>query len=219
MDRDRIEPTLYSAFNDALVRLVLEPHLGTLAASAFDTPNRGAGRHIMHIRAHIPRMIETDDRSLLPDGTDWSSVMAEALSKGIAYLRQHLGDTPFQENWSWGAVHKTEPRHTLSGAFPDLGELLDPPSVEAHGSWDTPLAGGYSIDPYTITVLSVNRYIYDMSDLRNSRWVIPLGSSGHPGSPHFADQADIWADVRTIPMLYDWKVIEREAETHQRLSP
>jgi penicillin amidase len=173
----------------------------------------------LRVKAELPRLIEADDRTLLGSGADWNSIMAEALSRGVTYLREHLGDTPFEKNWRWGAVHKTRPRHTLSAAFPDLGELLDPPSVSTHGNSDTPLAGGYSTEPYVITSLSVTRYIFDLNDLRNSRWSIPLGSSGHPGSPHYADQANLWADVKLIPMLHDWDAVKADAETHQRLTP
>ncbi|MDE0178548.1 MAG: penicillin acylase family protein, partial [Gammaproteobacteria bacterium] len=59
----------------------------------------------------------------------------------------------------------------------------------------------------------------DPSDWRNSRWIVPLGASGHPGSPHYADQAELWADVETIPQLWDWDDILAAAETRQTLIP
>ena len=67
--------------------------------------------------------------------------------------------------------------------------------------------------------MSVNRYVHDPSDWRNSRWIVPLGASGHPGSPHFADQARLWADVETIPQLWDWEDIVDAAESRQKLVP
>ena len=67
--------------------------------------------------------------------------------------------------------------------------------------------------------MSVNRYIHDPSDWRNSRWIVPLGASGHPGSPHYADQARQWADVETIPQRWDWEEIEDAAQTRQLLAP
>ena len=219
MDKDAVEPTIYSAFRDSLVRLVLEPVLGPLSKRALEGSDRGGPRHAMRIKAGLPKMIENDDRSLLPEGADWQSLMTKALSEGVAYLRNRLGDGPSQERWRWGAVHVTRPQHTLSSTFPHLGKLLDPPSVEMHGDSDTPLQGGYAMEPYIVAGLSVNRYIYDLNDLRNSRWSVPLGSSGHPGSPHYADQARIWADIQLIPMLYDWDVIQAKAESHQSLSP
>jgi len=50
-----------------------------------------------------------------------------------------------------------------------------------------------------------------------SRWTVPLGASGHPGSAHYADQTSIWAEVDLIPMTYQWDAIEAEAESHQSL--
>jgi penicillin amidase len=67
--------------------------------------------------------------------------------------------------------------------------------------------------------MSVNRYIHDPSDWRNSRWIVPLGASGHPGSKHYADQIELWADVETIPQLWAWEDIESDVETHQILTP
>ena len=66
---------------------------------------------------------------------------------------------------------------------------------------------------------SVARFVFDLSDWRHSAWVVPLGASGHPGSPHYADQADAWAAMQLYPMLYDWSQINAEAETQQRLEP
>ncbi len=218
MDRELVEPTVYSAFSDTLTRMVLEPILGPLTAAAFESSDRGAPRHVARIKADLPRMIETGDRRFLPQGVEWKSMMAQALSKGVIFLNEQLGGTPFGEQWKWGAVHKTRPQHTLSAAFPNLAGLLDPPSISVHGNSDTPLQGGYS-DPFTVSAVSVNRYVFDLHDLSNSRWVIPLGASGHPGSPHYADQAESWANIELIPMLYDWDAIREDAESNQRLSP
>ena len=88
------------------------------------------------------------------------------------------------------------------------------------GDGDTPLAASYShADPFGISGSSVARYIYDLSDWDNSRWIVPFGASGHPASPHFADQSSTWADVDFIPMTYSWDKIEGSAETSQTLSP
>ena len=82
------------------------------------------------------------------------------------------------------------------------------------------MAGAYSMtERFVATVMSVNRYIHDPSDWNNSRWIVPLGASGHPGSPHYADQAKPWADVGTVPQLWDWTDIRAAAESQQTLTP
>ncbi|MCY3813086.1 MAG: penicillin acylase family protein [Gammaproteobacteria bacterium] len=158
------------------------------------------------------------DDSGLPDGEIWAALIESALTQAWAELETRLGPDP--STWRLGAVHRTRPRHPLSRAFPQSAALLDPPRVATHGDGDTPLAGAYSmIDRFTATVMSVNRYIHDPSDWRNSRWIVPLGASGHPGSPHYADQAPLWADVETIPQHWDWDDIVAAAETRQTLEP
>ena len=123
------------------------------------------------------------------------------------------------DNWIWGKVHATRPVHPLSTIFPDISEALNPPSVSMGGGLDTPQAAGHSpMGPYVIAGTSVARYVFDLADWENSRWIVPLGSSGHPGSPHYADQATTWANVKLIHMRYGWEGIRRDAVTSQVLS-
>lgn len=42
------------------------------------------------------------------------------------------------------------------------------------------------------------RAIYDLSDLDNSRFVIPTGQSGNPASPYYDQLTDLWAEGRYI---------------------
>jgi penicillin G amidase len=65
----------------------------------------------------------------------------------------------------------------------------------------------------------VTRFVFDLSDWQRSAWVVPLGASGHPGSPHYADQTATWAAVQLYPMLYNWMQISAEAEAQQSLEP
>jgi penicillin amidase len=56
-------------------------------------------------------------------------------------------------------------------------------------------------------------------DWTTARWIVPGGASGHPGSPHYQDQAQLHADVEYIPALWEFTRIEAEAESVQRLQP
>jgi penicillin amidase len=219
MDAAQVEPTIYSACRDALLKEILEHNLGPkLADEAWHPADRGLGSFGNRLKARIVSMMESDDHSLLASGDDWPAAMSRALGRGVESLRQRLGDN--LEEWRWEKVHQARPRHTLSAAYPEVSELLDPPPVPANGDGDTPLAGGYApADLATITSLSVARYAYDFADWDNSLWVVPLGSSGHPGSKHYSDQSDLWRQVQMAPMLYSWERIAAECESTQRLEP
>ena len=64
--RDSAAPTIYNALRDNLVKLVLQPYLGSLARDAFDTLGRGGPAHIGRLKSRFHTMIEEDDRTLLP---------------------------------------------------------------------------------------------------------------------------------------------------------
>jgi penicillin amidase len=231
MDKDAVAPTIYCAFRFRLHRMIAGHLLGPLADEAFLATGRGAPGHLGQLAARLVTAAPKNDTSLLPPGTDWKSLAARALADGVADLRQRLGDDI--DSWLWGRVHHTAPRHALSNTFPDLASLLDPPSFPMGGDGDTPQAGGYGhgrtggphaharvrapSNPFVMTGMSVARYVFDTGDWNSSAWIIPLGASGHPGSPHYADQAPTWAEVKLIPMLYDWSRIEATAESHQAL--
>ena len=218
MDRDSVAPTIYSAFRIELDRTLLGHLLGPLAREALSATGLGSRAQIWQLKALFVTMAGENDTSLLPPDTDWQSLMARALSDGVAYLRTRLGDD--LDSWTWGQVHFTRPQHTLSPSYPEVAALLDPPSLPMGGDGDTPQAASYAAsEPFSIIATSVARYVFDAGDWNNSAWVIPLGASGHPGSPHYADQAPIWGDVRLIPMLYDWARIAASAESLQELRP
>ena len=210
IDRASVAAAVYGT-----VRVYL---FGDVVAAAFGEMADEGATYAASIYADAVRCAAKGDDSCLADGQDWETAIESALAHAVRELRSRLGaDT---RTWTWGAVHRTRPRHPLSRVFPDCAELLDPPAVATHGDADTPLAGAYApTDRFTATVMSVNRYIHDPSDWRNSRWIVPLGASGHPGSPHYADQAALWADVETIPQLWDGNDILKAAETRQTLTP
>lgn len=216
MDADAAAPAIFSAFRHHLDDMVLRSLLGPLADYALSVSGRGAPHHVSLLKAQLVRMAEAGDTSALPSGTEWKSLMADALGSAVEYLSGRLGTD--MSAWTWGRIHRTNRPHWLSKAYLWAREL-EGPSMPLGGDADTPLASSYShADPFAISGTSVARYIYDLSDWDNSRWIVPLGASGHPASPHFADQSSIWAGVDFIPMTYSWDKIERAAESRQALT-
>lgn len=210
MDRDQPQPLIYARTREQLLRRLADHLLGGLAP--------GSEAHLRQLEMQLGIALEKRDPWLLPPGDTWPVALSRALQEAVSALRQELGKEMAQ--WQWGQLHRTRPCHPLSAVFPEAAPLLDPPSLAVHGDGDTPLAGSCAhTGSFAVAGLSVNRYIFDPSDWTRCRWIVPLGASGHPGSPHFADQAQKWADVEYIPQLWDWAQIEAQAETHQRLEP
>ena len=218
MDRDSVAPTIYSAVRIHLEKSILGHLLGPLGVKVLSPGGRGAPAHLSQLRTLFVARAREKDSSVLPPGRDWDSMIAEALAEGTAYLLNRMGDD--MDTWTWGKVHFTKPQHPLSIQFPEVGPLLDPPSLPMGGDGDTPQSAGYAItQPFTMVATSVARYVFDAGDWNNSAWIVPLGASGHPGSPHYADQAPVWGEVQLTPMLYDWGRIAEGAESRQELVP
>ena len=219
MDAAAIEPTIYSAMRDALLYRLFHYHLDAeLAAQAWQPANRGGGVFLGKVKELLLSHLPSADSLLLPPGETWPALLSAALAQGVATLREKLGAD--LEQWQWERLHQARPQHTLSAAFPELANLLDPPPIPMAGDGDTPLAGAYApADLATVGGLSVARYAYDLSDWENCLWAIPLGASGHPASPHYADQSETWRQVQMVPMQYAWPSIIANCQGQQTLEP
>lgn len=198
---------------------LLKHNLGEgLAALAWEPVDRGRGVFFNRFRNLVTDAIAANDTALLPKGETWQKALSAALDEGVDVLTNKLGRNI--EGWAWKQVHSTRPQHPLSMAASSLSPVLDPPRISTGGDGDTPWAGAYApADFATVGGMSVFRYAYDPTNWERSLWAVPLGSSGHPGSPHFADQAEMWGQVRMAPMTYGWDRVAARAESEQTLHP
>jgi penicillin amidase len=55
-------------------------------------------------------------------------------------------------------------------------------------------------NPYMQTVGASLRFIADLAGPHGSEFVLPSGQSGHPSSPHYADQTEPWLNGERISM-------------------
>ncbi|MFD8231079.1 penicillin acylase family protein [Streptomyces sp. NPDC059696] len=56
------------------------------------------------------------------------------------------------------------------------------------------------------------RYVWDLARRQDSRWVVPLGASGVPGSPHHRDQLPLWLAGDLVPVVTDWALLTKETD-------
>ncbi len=219
MEKDSGAAALYIAFRDQLTRLVADlPVFKSLKHNPFAAEEPPLVGPMGLLYWSVPQFLRTEDASMLPEGTSWNDLLLDAYERAKTILTEHMGNDMMA--WRWETIHRTAPPHPLVLADSGLAESLNPPSVSMGGDSDTPQAAGiYPGVSFNVAGTSVARYIFDAGDWENSRWIVPLGSSGHPASNHYADQAERWSNVEYIPMTYAWDKIQASAETHQRLEP
>ncbi|MCC7372921.1 MAG: penicillin acylase family protein [Chloroflexi bacterium] len=220
---DGVAPTIYAVWREQITQAILAgPDFRPLvdASRKWDPLPTQVMPPAQRLRNVFFGLLLQGDTSVLPPGDTWETLGARALAATVAQLTERLGAD--QDGWRWQEIHRTRLRHPLSGVFPQYADLLDPPSVGVGGDGDTPQNGTHACSDgvdFTVTVSSVTRYAFDLADWDNSGWTSPIGGTGHPASPHYADQVAAWSEQRLNPMLYTWASIEADAESRQTLEP
>jgi penicillin amidase len=213
MDADSVGAAVYLVTRDRVGKALA--HHATLVPLRGPLPGEPSGTFMpleLRLWTLLPGLLNADDRTLLPDGAAWPDVLATALTDAVTLLRRELGDDV--SAWRWGALHRLAPIHPLSGAHPEWADRLNPPGVEIGGEWDTVWSAAHPAGfGFGVTTSSVARYVFDLDDWDRSGWVVPLGASGEPTSPHFADQQAAWAHGELIPMPYSWTAVRDAAES------
>ena len=210
MDRNFVAPTIYSEFRYRLNKKIITGLLDSDKANKMlNAGGRGAPGHLRTLSARFISSIDRNNTEYLPEGYDnWLLLFEEIFVESCDYLINKYGND--RKYFKWGNVHKTNPVHILSNLFPELSDQLNPPKFSISGDGDTPHNAGYSnVSRYNVVATSVARYMFDVADWDNSKWIVPLGSSGHPGSENYADQGYLWKDDKVITMQYSWDIITK----------
>ncbi|MBU2662511.1 penicillin acylase family protein [Actinoplanes bogorensis] len=132
-------------------------------------------------------------------GTTLDGVLA-----GLGLTAEEVVDPATIESGPWGERHLLDPVR-LPGSDATI------PRTELGGERDSVLC--LSSIPGVTDLCSkgpVARYVWDIADRQRSRWIVPFGASGDPGSPHFADQLPLWAAGELIPLVTDWSALVEE---------
>ena len=208
MEPDSSAPTAYVALRRALTAILAERSgLGALAGHALLSVPPGVAP-LNQLWWTLPALLRDDDTELL-DGWTWPHALEEALARAARE------DTELP----WGEVHRPRLAHPLSPLFPDWAPLLNLPALPVGGDTDTVLANGFMAAAGPVAGYgALARYAFDVGAWENSRWSVFLGASGHPGSPHYADQHAMWAACAMALMRADWAALEA-AGTRQALEP
>lgn len=185
----------FAAWRSAFVRrLAAEPVFAGLARPAVDDPVLVP---YLDPTARIGAAVENLVAAGSPFGLDLPALATAALDDAAGHPE------------TWGETHVVTPLH----AFDLVPCGHDAPALPR-------LAVGGDTDCVRCTASlpglddscwrgSVARYAWDLADREAGGWVVPLGASGLPESPHHADQLPLWTDVRLAPIVTSWERLIR----------
>lgn len=196
MAADSAGAAAFAAWRSALtVRLCAEPVFADLRDAMAHGPLFAPW---LDLTASVGLALEPLAVAGTPYGVDLRALATAALDDAA----DHPAD--------WGSTHVFAPLHAFDVADDDL----EPPAVPATvltGDTDTVRCTGW-LPGLTDAAYrgSVARYAWDLADPAASGWVVPMGASGDPRSPHHLDQHEAWADARLVPVVLDWDELVRE---------
>lgn len=142
---------------------------------------------------------------LAEDAAGWfrtsrTDAIVDSMRNALDWLSQRMGSD--MSHWKWGRIHVMTQRHFLSGVG-ELGQLLDRTGGGVGGDGGTVCNTG-SEDSGLATMGAGYRMVADLADPQGALYAVDAGSeSGHPGSPHYADQLPDWLHGRYHTLYLD----------------
>ena len=188
MDRDKVEPLLFTAWLREFSREILLDRLGDAATGYWDLK---------------PRVME----AVLTEHEDWcddpkqrehkgcAARLADALGAALAQLRQAYGADMTQ--WRWGRAHIAMFANPVFSRIPMLRDWLGI-GIPTSGGYDTLDRGPSTIrddaQPFAQRFGAGLRIITDLAAPNDAIMMVTPGQSGNTLSGHFADLLRRWRD-------------------------
>lgn len=180
--------TLYHLFEDALWRRTFFDEMGD---PLFDRFYEWAGAERpsgLFVILDDPTSRWFDDIATLGKRETRDDIFALAANDAATRL---AGDFASRRAWSDGHIARFE--HPLSGAAAPLGWLFNRGPVALAGdSYTVNRTSYHRLRPFAVWEIPSWRQIIDVGQWDDSRVVLPAGQSGHPLSPHYFDQNEMW---------------------------
>jgi penicillin amidase len=188
MDRDKVEPLLFTAWLREFSREILLGRFGDAVSGYWDLRPRV-------MEAVLTERPDWCDDPKQPGQQGCAARLAESLRMALAQLRQAYGAD--MKQWRWGRAHFAMFANPVFSRIPVLRDWLGV-SIPTSGGYDTVDRGPSTIrddaHPFAQRFGAGLRIITDLATPKESAMMITPGQSGNPLSGHFADLLARWRD-------------------------
>jgi penicillin amidase len=218
MSADSAAPMIETKARQELVRLLLEPKLG----SAPDGPNRGdlnwkSYRWAMS-SVWLENVLTKQPARWLPSGySDYGTLLTAAVENVVKQPPLVAGtaknDIPADLNhWKWGKNYPVEIDHLVLSQLPLIGRFTGPGSHPLSGSNYTVKAVGRGFGPS-------ERLTWNFSNFDESTLNLVTGESGIFLSPYYMDQWTAWYGGSTFAFPFSPAAVEQHRMHELTLMP
>jgi penicillin amidase len=187
------EPLIFMAWLAALNRSLYGDELGELT-------DEFIGARPLLVKSILTRRTEwCDDVRTADKKETCADILQLSLKIALDDLAKQFGTDP--KKWQWGSVHQAKFRHALFTHVPVLHYLADL-QIPTDGGESTVNRGAVRFADKNTPFAHIHgpgyRAIYDLKDLRRSRFIIATGQSGNPLALNYRNLLGAWADGRLL---------------------
>jgi penicillin G amidase len=198
MDREKVEPLLFTAWLREFSRSILFGRFGDAVSDYWDLKPRV-------MEAVLTERPDWCDDPKRPGEESCGTRLAESLGLALAQLRRDYGADMTQ--WQWGRAHVARFANPVFSRIPVLRDWFEV-AISTPGAYDTLNRGPSAIrdntHPFEQRFGAGLRIITDLASPNDARMMTTPGQSGDPLSAHFADLLHRWRD-------FEWLVPGRSA--------
>ena len=206
-DVDEIAPTVFTAFWNAW--------LSRVAGAQF--PDDLVSLVKDRCSGPACRLLAGESFGWFGQGVQLEKEVIAALRETERWIHERIGSR--KSRWRWGRLHTVTFGHPCATS-PELEKLLNVGPAETSGVTGTVRAAGHSLaEPFKVTGLSTYRMVVDLANPAKAKATAAGGQSGHPASPHYKTQSELWLNDDYHPLLMDRKDIERNLDGRLTLTP
>jgi penicillin amidase len=212
MDKDRVEPLIFTAFLSSLHRILIEEKTGL----NMEAMGPFAAATLISLMRDHPSWCDAPGKA----DPDCRSALGRALDEGLALLVKREGADMSQ--WRWGSEHVAVLQHKVFSHVPLLDWMSDLSLPSSGGFYTLDRGGGWEPSPgrpFARTEGGGFRGLYDLADPEKSRFIIATGESGHIFSRHYRDLVPLWIDGKSIKLTGSEDDLKKAGAAVLRFSP
>jgi penicillin amidase len=146
-------------------------------------------------------------------------IIEQAAVNTIALLKKTCGEKP--ESWTWGKLHTLTHAHAL-GAVKPLDKLFNVGPFVVDGGSEVINNLHYKLENtgyFHVDGGPALRKVTDFAAIEDGVTASPTGQSGNVMSPHYNDQAQMFASGKTRKMMMNREEIVLKAKNRLLLKP
>ncbi|MBX2946287.1 MAG: penicillin acylase family protein [Cyclobacteriaceae bacterium] len=193
-----ITPSVYYNILSQIVYLAMEDELGTTALKSLQSTS--IPKNSFHSFIGNDSSPWWDDVRTKDKKETRQEIVLRAAQKAIDLLQKNCGQIPNQ--WTWGKIHTLMHKHALNEA--GLGFMFNAGPFVVDGGSEVLNNLHFNLDTtgyFHVTGGPALRKVTDFGNIENGETISPSGQSGNVMSPHYKDQAEMFATGKYRKML------------------